>query len=133
MRSKASIQKAVIGMVFALGLACSLPALAGSIGGTTVTTRTHVDVLNSPDQTIFANVQVERDRGPFKGDPAVTIDHYNHRAQNEDRPEDLGYGWTIVSAPHVVFPIYSQEYEGGRPCISCRPIDEVCELIGDRC
>jgi hypothetical protein len=134
MPSNALIRKAVIGVALVLGTAGALPVLAATIGGANVTAKAQVDALNSPDQTVFVDVGVERNMG-FLGDhPHVTIDHFNHRAQNEDRPEDSSYSHSWVTLPRIgTNGVDSYEVEDGSPCISCGYIDRACAWLGDRC
>ena len=135
MRSKASIRKLMIGVVFALVTTGAVPVLAASVGGPNVTAKAKVDALNSPDQTVYLDVAINRNMGPLGDHPHVTVDHYNHReqAENED-PEDYSHGWDIVTVGRIG-PEGVEHYsvDDGRPCNTCGPIDRICALLGDRC
>ena len=134
MRSKGTIRTLVVVVVFALGLTGATQVFAAGVAGTKVTAKGRADVLNSPDQTVFVDASIQRDKGFFKGDHHVIVDHYNHRAQEEDRPEDSSYGHTLVTLPRVgTYGVWHYEVDDGRPCKTCGPIDTVCALLGDRC
>jgi hypothetical protein len=127
-------RKVVIAVALVLGTTGAIPVLAATTGGKTVTANVQVDALDSPDQTVFVDVGVERNMG-FLGDrPHVTIDHYNHRDQAEDPDDELSHGWDIVTVGRIgPEGVSHNSVDDGTPCISCGPIDRACALLGDRC
>ncbi len=127
-------RKVVIAVALVLGSTGALPVLAATVVGPKVTAKAQVDALNSPDQTIFVDVVVERNMG-FLGDhPHVTIDHYNHRDQAEDPDDELSHGWDIVTVGRIgPEGVSHNSVDDETPCISCGPIDRACALLGDRC
>ena len=134
MRSKASMRKLMIGVVFALGTAGAVPVLAASLGGPNVTAKAQVDALSSPDQTVYLDVAINRNMGPLGSNPHVTIDHYNHRDQAEDSQDGQSYGWDFITVGRIgPEGLDHHTVDDGTPCITCGAIDKACALLGDRC
>jgi hypothetical protein len=89
-------------------------------------------VLRDQDQKLSAIVTINRQHG---ADVALGVEIQTHRDQIEDTGGEGGFQdrFSVIADPVVGRQDVYYAHEPGTPCSTCRPIDSVCALIGDRC